>query len=376
MVMRSARAATVTQAPVVGRPAAPRSATGPGRLAPTGTSGAAAARRTGWRIVLARHFGSAGSRNGYDAVLGHRSDAWFFGGTNLGGSGSLPVIEHRVDGTWHRAKLPGGLHSWIAAASAASPKNIWAVSHFGGYVLNWNALGWQKVPAGGWARGTLFTGIDAVTRKDVWVFGSGGGKQPGAGTWHLTVQAGVPTWTRAGGIAGDIYQAGDLSPSSIWAIGGIKGNQNAVLYYNGTSWRHVTARALVGMRLTFVLAEAANSVWLAGSAKQHGRLRPKLAHWNGKRWVRIAVPDGPAPTWIAADGHGGIWAIANSGRGPSSLLRRASSGKWVRVRISSIPANQVNALARVPGTTSLWGGGVSRAKSGSNATVYAFGSPG
>jgi hypothetical protein len=274
----------------------------PGAAATAGARPAAgaqaAASRASWRIVRARHFGATRNKNGYDAVVDHADDAWFFGGTELGSSGGSPLIEHRLGGSWHRARLPGGLRTWIAGASAASPKSVWAVGHLGGYLLNWDSLSWTRVPKGGWASGTQFTGVDAITKKNVWVFGSGGGAHPGAGTWHLVVTGTAGTWTRVRGVAGDIYRASDLSPTSIWAIGGIKGNR------------------------------------------------------------------------------GGIWVVANSRRGPSSLLHRSGTGKWTRVKVSSSPANQIDALAIVPGTTSPWGAGKSRAKTGTNAAIYASGNPG
>ena len=323
-----------------------------------------------WRIVLARRFGAATAESGFDAVIAHKKDAWFFGGTNFAGPGH-PLIEHRLDGHWHTALLPGQLPSWITAASAVSPKSVWAVGYLGGYVLTWNQLGWTRVASGGWAPGTQFTGIDAITKHNVWVFGSGG-RHRGAGTWHLT----GTTWGKVGGIAGDIYSASDLSATSIWAIGGIKGTQNAVEYYDGAKWRHVTARALSGLRFSFVLAQAPDDVWLAGSIRQKGKNHPKLVHWNGKHWVRIAVPGAVTPTGITSDGSGGIWVVANQRSGPPYLLRRSGSGKWRLVKIGSSSATRISAVAIIPGSDSVWGAGFSPAKTGRKAAIYLTGTTG
>jgi hypothetical protein len=266
------------------------------------------------------------------------------------------------------ASLPSGLTSWIVAASAASPKDIWAVSHLGGYVLNWAQGQWTTVS--GWTPlpGKRFTGITAITKNNVWVFGTSSGATPGTGTWHYA----GGTWTQPGSIASDIYRASDLGASSIWAVGGVGGKQNAVEHYDGTTWTQVTAKALAGVRFTAVLAQSADSVWVAGRARQRGRERPKLVHWNGKHWVRIAVPGRAIPSKISSDGHDGVWVVANSAKG-SWVRHRSLHGRWRRTKIGSSPSTEIAAIARIPGTASLWGGGRTKDGTGTDAAVYARG---
>lgn len=328
---------------------------------------AQAAARPAWQLARDSHYGPPKNESGYDAVLAHRDEAWFFGGTNLARTGR-PVVERWINGGWRRPVLPAGLTGWIAAASAASAKNVWAVSHIGGYILDWVDGTWAQAP--GWTPqpGKQLTGINAVTKNDVWVFGASSGSTAGAGTWHYA----GGTWTQATGIARDIFRASDLGPANIWAIGGIRGSRNAVVHYDGLGWSHVTGRALRRMRFTAVLALTPTSVWVTGRERQKGRVKPKLAHFNGRHWVRIAVPGRAIPGKISSDGHGGIWVAANSAAG-SWMRHRSPHGRWRSTKIGSGPATQVNAIALVPGTTSLWGGGRTAAGTGTNAAIYSHG---
>jgi hypothetical protein len=331
-----------------------------------GTAAQAAA-RPAWQLARDAHYGPAKNESGYDAVLAHSDEAWFFGGTNLKRTGR-PIAERWINDGWRRPVLPSGLTSWIAAASAASAKNVWAVSHLGGYVLDWVDGTWTQAP--GWTPqpGRQLTGITAFTKNNVWVFGASSGANAGAGTWHYS----GGTWKPVTGVASDIYRASDLGPASIWAIGGIGGSRNAVEHYDGLNWAQVTGKALRGMRFNAVLALTPDSVWVAGRARQHGRLKPKLAHFNGRQWVLIAVPGRAIPSQISSDGHGGIWVAANSAAG-SWMRHRSQHGRWRSTKIGTGPANQINAIAHIPGTTSLWAGGRTEAGTGTNAAIYSHG---
>ena len=137
-----------------GRPAAAaRPVTRP--VAVTTSAGArtvAAGPPGGWRMVTADHYGSAGNASGYATVIAPgQHDAWVFGGTNPGAASS-PVAVHWNGHIWRAARLPAGLGSFISAASASSPANVWAVSSFGGYLLRWNGSRWSV--ARRWPPGT------------------------------------------------------------------------------------------------------------------------------------------------------------------------------------------------------------------------------
>src|SRR5215469_3375679 len=100
---------------------------------------------TGWSVVFTHHYGPANDSSGYLTVMAPaRQDAWAFGGTDLSGATpGAPVAEHWTGSAWHASALPSGLTGQIVAASADSPKDIWAVTQFGGNILHWNGTAWS-----------------------------------------------------------------------------------------------------------------------------------------------------------------------------------------------------------------------------------------
>jgi hypothetical protein len=329
---------------------------------------ASAANRTtapSWNLKLAiRYFPSAGNHSQYDTVLATGRAAWFFGGSNFSGHG-VPEVEQRSGGKWHQSVLPSGLRTWITGASAISPDDIWAVTYLGGAVLSWNGSKWAREPAGRWNDNARFTGIVAFSPKNVWLFGSRSRSSAGAGTWHRS----GTTWTEVRGAAAGIYKASAASATDMWAIGEVKGTVSALLRYRGKTWSRVTPAALAGFSYSYVLALGPASVWVAGSVDG----TPELGHYDGHSWTALTMPSSTPPSGMCRDGRGGIWVIANSGFGPSSVNERSAGGKWTAVPVSRTSANEVLGCALVPGTTAAWGAGKSAAPSSTAAAAYGYG---
>src|SRR5258707_607647 len=81
---------------------------------------------------------------------------------------STPIAERCNGQRVTPSRLPARLTGFISDATAPSPRDIWAVSQYGGYVLHWNGRRWHV--ARRW-RGGQITDVAAATPKDVWVFG-------------------------------------------------------------------------------------------------------------------------------------------------------------------------------------------------------------
>jgi hypothetical protein len=330
----------------------------------------------GWHLVAAVRVGPLGNASGYSTVLApSRDDAWVFGGTNPGSAGA-PLAAY-WDGTgWRRSSLPGGLASFIAAASASSPRNIWAVSFQGGYALRWNGRSWQV--AHRWQPAEPATGVTAVSRTDVWLFGASASGPRGVGTWHYNGHV----WRLVTGPAAAIVRASALSRRDIWAItAGRRGG--AVVHYNGKAWARVrTGRVLAGAQLKDVMAISRRSVWVLALAPRnhHKSGRIALAHWNGTRWIRYAAParelsGDPLPGRMAPDGHGGVWVTAmTAGRSTAArILHLSRSGGWTQASISFGSGNGISDLALIPGTSSLWGSGGFITPGGGDASIWTHG---
>lgn len=329
----------------------------------------AQAAATGWRLFFSHHYGARANFSGYMvAVAPGKSDAWAFGGTALsGGTGAsgTPVAEHWNGRTWRGSPLPRGLSDTIEAASAASASDIWAVTHFGGYVLHWNGARWslaKRLPGAG-----QLTGVTALSASDVWVFG-GGGFTGGLGTWHFNGRV----WQQWKGNASGLEKGSAVSPSDIWATGGTVAPDNTIMHFNGTSWRPVTAKALSALQFADIRAFARNNVWASATAAMSNQ--PSwLVHFNGRQWTRAKIPWKVIPQAVASDGHGGVWLTALGLTGQPYVVHRTAAGRWSRTPVSTF----LFGLAFIPGTSSLWGvGSAATGTTGGDAVIWAYGKTG
>lgn len=325
----------------------------------------AAAPGQGWVLKLAvQYLPPSSNRSQFTTVLVTGRTVWFFGGSNFGKSGA-PEAERRANGQWHSSKLPARLGTWITGASAVSPDDIWAATYLGGKVLHWDGATWKVQRKGGWNPRARFTGIVALGRHNVWLFGSRGGHRAGAGTWHLS----GTKWTETRGVAGDITRASATSPRDMWAIGGIQGTNNALLRFKDNKWVPEQPSALAGFSYSFVLVLGPGNVWVGGTVAGV----PELGHYNGAGWAPISMPGFVPAMGMCRDGRGGLWVIANPGFGPSTVMDRSAKGLWTSAPVSSTSADEVFACALLPGRTAAWGAGKASAPAGSAAAAYGFG---
>jgi len=319
--------------------------------------------QSGWRLAAALHSGRAGSLSGYPAVIapGRRS-AWAFGGTNPGGP-SVPTAARRTDGRWRPAALPAGLRGFIISASASGPDNVWAVSYLGSYVLHWNGRHWAV--ARRWRGGGTAATVVALSRSDVWVFGTG----PQSAAWRFNGR----TWRQEGGWARRVSRASGLGRHVIWALARTARGERVVRYRDGR-WAPVAAGPeLAKVQLSDILAVPGRGVWVTGTTRSGSRL--VAARWDGRRWTRFTAPWGARSERFAADGRGGIWIPTVSGALTSTrwIMHVTGSGHWSRIAVSAGTDASISDLALIPGTRSLWGSGGLLHKTAGDAAIWAYG---
>jgi hypothetical protein len=114
-----------------------------------------------------------------------------------------------------------------------------------------------------------------------------------------------------------------------------------------------------------LLATGPSNLWLqqdvvpAGGA---GERTQYLLHWNGKTWQRVHLHyPTSAVDYLARDGRGGIWIVAN-GKAPALTwyLYHLSAGHWARRVLPSLKGvkqRQLFGIFRIPGSTSMWATG-------------------
>ncbi len=318
-------------------------------------------------MIAADHYGGLANASGFATVIAaDRHDAWVFGGTNPGAASS-PVAVHWNGHAWRPAALPAGLGSFISAASASSPANVWAVSSFGGYALRWNGSRWSV--ARRWQPGTGAACVTAISATDVWLFGIAPGSGPRTGAWHYNGRG----WIGVPGPRDPVCRASAVTPRDIWAItaapkGGV------VEHWDGRAWNQVrTGSVLAGAELDDVIAVSPRDVWVLGNspaASPAGRV--VLAHWNGLSWRRFIAPGRAMPRRLAPDGRGGIWVAATTlgAQTESRLLHLSRSGRWTLANLKHGFGNAVSDLVLIPGTLSLWGSGGFLTRAGGDAAIW------
>ena len=326
----------------------------------------AQAATTGWRVVFTHHYGVQNNASGYLTVIAPGTrNAWAFGSTDLSGATpGVPVAEHWNGSSWRGSTLPAGMSSAIVAASAPAGKDIWAVTQFGGDILHWNGSIW-KVAHRLSGSGQL-TGVTAFSTTNVWVFG-GGGFTGGLGNWHYNGSS----WQQVTGTASGISRASALSPGNIWAIGATSSPETAIVHYNGTGWQRVKATALTGLQFSDILARSKTSIWATASS-QANSFTAYLVHYNGSSWSKTKLPWAVDPERLARDGHSGFWLSASDSGSRSWMVHRSSAGRWSRTLIGSAPTGLLDPVL-IPGTASLWGAGLVKAATGTNAAIWVHG---
>lgn len=257
------------------------------------------------------------------------------------------------------AVSPADAYAFGALTSKASPDAYTSI------IRHWNGRSWGAVfvPAGVTAAlsgfpSTVATGSSA---SNVWAF-------TGAGAW---IRFNGKHWSH-GELPiekpdddGDITAAVAISPDDVWAVGA--DNTNVVLHYNGRSWTQQLMPAKLADPAYFqgIVALSPKSVWVTGDLDAlTGSVIPGALHWNGRGWASVALKSPDPLINATADGHGGVWAVAQE---PGSvkpfrpMLWHLSGGRWRSSHIvGSDPADFIDQFAAIPGSSSMWAVGVFR----------------
>jgi hypothetical protein len=206
-------------------------------------------------------------------------------------------------------------------------------------------------------RVTLFSSVAASSPTDAWVTGLLGQTETKGNSplqiviRHWTGKAWRPvtlprkvaaTWADAGPL---LPQVGAVSVGDVWVFGTLTG---AYLRLSGGQW---TVGRLPGagsdvrgvlLDIAAVKVFSSTNVWAFGerdsvSASQEV-FKPYAAHYNGHKWVRVAVPGSGTITAVAAASSSEMWAVEDeqsplgssisSGPNPPVVLHWTASTGW------------------------------------------------
>src|SRR6266436_6213273 len=197
---------------------------------------------------------------------------------------------------------PFPFHADLAAVSASSGSDIWAVGqsgvHFDG--LTWTAFALPHI-AGDLTSG--ITGVADLAPNNVWSVGNIniGEQNPNQIIEHFD-------GTRWGVSPGPSFQPTDqphlegltaISATNMWAAGAILTTINGMQFlfplfehFDGTSWTATIDESTLDGFLFGISADATNDVWAFGDTDDFGpsKIKNLVLHWNGTTWSIVPSP--------------------------------------------------------------------------------------
>jgi hypothetical protein len=332
--------------------------------APAAVAASASASVPSWHIVKRVPGGSNGVFTAVTAV--GRNGGWAFDGF------SKATAWERNGSTWTRVPFPSQNDEMVVAAAASSASNVWAFTQeFGtSRALRWNGQEWTAVRSFSRSIG----GAVVLSSSDVWVFGTD--QVPGAnlGAWHYNGR----TWTKVA--SGHGLEGGSgRSASDIWAFEGAD-----VAHWNGSAWSRTSVASLLPAKqqlndpaLTGIYEQSPHSVYAIGNGRAQDEGGPLvILHWNGSAWSRVAQGNygiGTLPVQqVGPDGHGGFWLPMPGYSSTKAYMLHYSAGQLTAADLPGGPYRiSVDAVALIPGTTDLLGGGETHAFANPGSNIVA-----
>jgi hypothetical protein len=317
-----------------------------------------------WHIVKQVHDGPFGGFTAVTAV--GKNGGWAFN------QGSVPTAWRRSGSNWTQVPFPGKANEVVVAAGATSADDAWAFTAGGAQsrALHWNGRAWSVQRSFAQQIG----GAEVISPSDIWVFGQPYFPGTGLGAWHYNGSS----WSRV--TSGRGLEGGSaLSAHDIWAVDGVD-----VAHWNGSTWSRTSVAHLLpakqplnGPMLTGIFAQSKNSVYAIGNGGLEDEGGPLvILHWNGRQWSKVAQGNygfGVQPMQqVSSDGHGGLWLPMPGVDGQPSYLLHYSGGRLTK---AALPDGEhkmsVEAVALIPGTTDVLGGGDTHASDdpGTNVTA-------
>jgi hypothetical protein len=265
-------------------------------------------------------------------------------------SGARMLLAHWNGTNWTRVNSLDA-DGYLGEISVESPTDAWAVGQDQTpapgvwFVAHWNGKSWKKDASVPKLAGTP-TAVLAVD-GDLWVAGTGtvsgkGGKSPvtmlhrtAAGRWYVVP---VPA------SADSALSLAASSRDSIWAVPTYT-SPSYLLHWNGSEWKlEATPQWARHDDFMGTAPGPDGSVWVVGYGETGSQVSSFTMRWNGKHWIRAAVPavkDAELEA-VTAVASGTAWAVgsytANTPNGELSqvLILRWSGKAWTRVKTPTV----------------------------------------
>jgi hypothetical protein len=291
-----------------------------------------------WRIVQR---GPTDLFDGIDALSDN--DVWVAGAHRVGRSNDprfFPLLEH-WDGTrWKptvRAPVGAGMEGWFTGVAVVAQDDVWAIGfsyttrdglfdrRYRSLLMHFDGTAWRILrtqPPG------HFSKLDAITAigpDDLWIVGTAatqpfdsfGNQQVFAEHWD-----GVRWRVQSVPLRGDAIEVDDLDasgPSDVWVVGAsaLDSSSSPVsAHWDGKRWHRVAvdgANSCWPGELGGVAAVSAKTAWAAGDPEADRDCRVKGApfeHWGGTHW-RLNRGGRGTLRDVDSSADGDLWAVGS-----------------------------------------------------------------
>ncbi len=254
------------------------------------------------------------------------SDVWAVGQSDTNDGVTFPLVEHFNGVSWSAVSVVNpGTQIVLRGVAALSPTNVWIVGFTNTtntpqatVIEHFDGTAWSIVPSPSpGIRGSLLAAITAVSPTDIWAVGSatvqGNGyvvEQSLTEHWNGTSWSVVATPSTG---EGNLVGVSASSSTDVWAVGDADINQ-LIEHWNGARWSVVTAPAPYNTSLNAVTALGPNDAWAVGNGDFSGSPLPLLEHWDGSAWSVASSPLGAEHgelNGVASLPGGLVWAVGD-----------------------------------------------------------------
>lgn len=288
-----------------------------------------------------------------DISASGRNNIWAGGQANVEVDNGVVPIWHWNGKKWARVVAPAKVDDRVADLSTSGTGNTWLLGAVSSGLYRRSGTKW--VSAG--AHGDDVTAIGAVGEHGLFAAYPGGMRYYNGSTWR----------TYAMPANASVYAIRARSRTDVWAVGKIRtadqADQPFAAHWDGRTWTRTKMPAVgTGPQgnllnvsdLAFVGEKDAYACGMLMTSETD--YQAVLLRWNGKKWTRAAAPQAAETGLddVAADGHGGLWAVAG---GVNGVLHRSPSGSWSTYKLPGAGHPRIWAMTRIPGTKRAIGGG-------------------
>ncbi len=244
------------------------------------------------------------------------SDAWA-GGVRAAcfNAYEKPLAEHWDGSAWREVALPAYSNEVNGFASIAidpaQPTDVWAAGTDGSYgttssreyglAMHWNGKHWKSYLLSGVDSTAPYQlyGITVTPTGHAWAVGTGGNNGHAViYYWNGSVWTRVPAPSPANS---SLFSVSAISDDDVWTVGAA-GSKPFALHFDGSRWSYVGPRPLAAASwLRSVIEVSPTSIWAVGGV-QIGQqaIRPLLVHSSGHAFDVEPSIAGDAITFLSS----------------------------------------------------------------------------